>query len=69
MRGHAAIVKILFCYSANPNTKTKKGAIAQDLANIKCYEDVIDILKRGGADIAMPNPDQWDDNNYLNGER
>jgi ankyrin repeat protein len=67
-RGYTAVVEILLRYSINPNTKTGKGFTAWDLANIGGHKDVMDILERGGADIAMPDLDSSDENDYSDGE-
>jgi ankyrin repeat protein len=67
-RGHAAVVEILLYYSTNPNTKTGKGSTAWDLADIGSYKDIMDILKRGGADIAIPDLDSSDEDDYSDGE-
>ncbi|KAF4629990.1 hypothetical protein G7Y89_g8152 [Cudoniella acicularis] len=55
--GHADIVETLLHHGANPNTKTKMGSIAWDLADSKI---IMDILEQWGADIAMPDRDWWD---------
>jgi ankyrin repeat protein len=66
IRGHADIIEILLRHSANPNTKIEKGFTAWDLADMECHKNVMDILERGGADIAVP--DWWDDDEYPDGE-